>query len=96
MSSMRDSSRKTSKKLTRMGMLLGVWAMKSKFKKTNLLLQGLHCKLVKKKVNGNEDQSSSDDADSEDDESDDEWVTLDSGVEFAMDYQGPLSKRRFF
>jgi len=49
MSSMRDSSRKTSKKLTRMGMLLGVWAMKSKFKKTNLLLQGLHCKLVKKK-----------------------------------------------
>ena len=30
-------------------MLLGVWAMKSKFKKTNLLLQGLHCKLVKKK-----------------------------------------------
>lgn len=34
--------------------------------------------------------------DSEDESSDDEWVSLDSNVDFAANYEGPQSRRRFY
>ena len=48
------------------------------------------------KDDDNNSQTSSDDLDSEDESSDDEWVSLDATAEFAADYEGPKSKRRFY